>query len=180
VNASKALKSKRILLLILVAALAPLPPGAHGAQSRTVDLVNGSVDGRRILGRTVAGVTAVLGRPDFRHGNRRLYRIGWGTQTDFSMEVIFNRTNGALRAWSIVFARPPVRDARIGELLGRTSISLQAAVESMYADVFKLVRGYRCRAGSCVGEFAQRDGPLHLSFGTFPAHRTHLAVWIRQ
>jgi hypothetical protein len=168
---------KRFLLLVLLAALAPMSAGANGADNRTVDLVSGRVDGHPVLGRTVAGVTAVLGRPDFRHGNRRLYRIGWGTPTDFSMEVMFNRTNGALRAWSIVFARAPVRDARIGELLGRTSASLQAVVRTEYADLYTLIRRYRCRAGMCVGEFAQRDRPLHLTFGTFPAHRTHLAIW---
>jgi hypothetical protein len=169
---------KRLLLLVVVlVASSSMLAGAQAASSRTVDLVSGRVDGHPVLGRTVAGVTAVLGRPEFRHGNRTTYKLGWGSPTDFSMEVIFNRRRGALRAWSVVFGRAPVRDARIGELLGRTSVSLQAMIRSKYADVYKVTRTYRCRVGTCVGEFAQRDGPLHLTFGTEGALGRHLAVW---
>jgi hypothetical protein len=76
-----------------------------------------------------------------------------------------------------VFRRAPLRDSRVGELLGRTPTSLQAAIRRKYADVYSVVRSYRCRAHSCAGEFAQRDGPLHVTFGTLPAERTYLAIW---
>ena len=71
---------------------------------------------------------------------------------------------GVERAWSIAFERD-VRDVKLGDLLGRSSASLQAAVSKGYADAFTLVRPYRCtRTTYCVGEFAARKGALHLTF----------------
>jgi hypothetical protein len=169
---------KRLLLLTVLAVLALPAAGARGATGHTVDLTNGRVDGHPILGRTIAGVTAALGRPDFRIGPRSWYRIGWGDRHNFSFEVIFHRSGGVQHAWSIAFERGPIRDAKLGDLLARSSASLQAAILARYADVFKLVRPYTCRAGNCVGEFAPRTGSLlHLTFGTHRILGTWLTVW---
>jgi hypothetical protein len=169
---------KRLLLLSTVAILALPAAGAQAATGHTVDLVSGRVDGHRILGRTVAGVTAALGRPDFRAGTRSYYRIGWGSPSDFSIEVLFHRSGRVQRAWSIVFERGPVRDVKLGDLLQHRSAALQAAIRAHYRDTFKLLRPYACKSGStCVGEFAARSGSLHLSFGTQPVTGTWLTVW---
>lgn len=169
---------KRLLLLFTLAALTLAAAGAQGATGRTVDLATGRLDGHRILGRTIAGVTAALGRPDFRVGPQSRYRMGWGNRSNFSIEVIFHRSGGVKRAWSIAFEQGPVRDAKIGDLLGRSSPSLQAAILAHYGDTFKLVRPYACRAGNCVGEFApRRASVLHLTFGTHRPLGTWLTVW---
>ena len=162
----------RASVLLATAALAL--PG--GAAAHTIDLSTGRVDGQRILGRTVAGVTAALGRPDFRTGPRAHYALGWGDRRDFSIRVIFRPAGGVERAWSIAFERD-VRDTKLGDLLGRRPPALQRAVAKRYADRFRLVRPYACRRAICAGEFGPRAGALHLTFGTRPGLGTWLTVW---
>lgn len=166
------------LLLFVVAALALAVPAAQGATAaHTVDLTTGRVDGHYILGRMIAGVTAALGRPDFRVGGNSRYRLGWGEQPNFSLEVNFRRSGGVQRAWSIVFERGPVRDAMVGNLL-QPSAALQRAIVANYGTTFKLVRPYACKTEMlCVGDFAARNGPLHLTFGTQPVTGTWLTIW---
>ncbi len=79
---------KRLLLLSTLAVLAIPAVGAQATTRQSVDLANGRVDGHRVLGLTVAQVTAALGRPDFRVGPPSRYRIGYGAQRNFSIEVI--------------------------------------------------------------------------------------------
>jgi hypothetical protein len=146
--------------VVLLAVLALLPPG------HTIDLSNGRVDGRVVLGRSVAGVTASLGRPDFRTKGR----IGWGTPRDFSTEVLFRRSGGELRAWSIVFERGQVRDPKVGELLGLRPAALRLPG-------YDVVRPYRCVRTICSTELAQRGGPLRVVFGTQPRTGTWLTVY---
>ena len=168
---------KRLLLLSALAVLALPAVGAQAAPGHTVDLANGRVDGHSVLGRTVAQVTAALGRPDFRVGPRSRYRIGYGTPSDFSTEVIFRRRGGVQRAWSIVFERGVVRDLKVGDLLQR-SAALQKAVLAQYGTTFRLVRSYACKNKTeCSGEFVARNGPIHLTFGTQPVTRTWLTIW---
>ena len=103
--------------------------------------------------------------------------VGWGERPNFSFEVVFRPISGVERAWSVAFERGPVRDVKLGDLLGRSSVSLQRAVRSRYADAFALVRPYACKRGLCVGEFAARSGSLHVSFGTQPKLGTWVTVF---
>jgi hypothetical protein len=92
-------------------------------------------------------------------------------------EVLFRRSGGALRAWSIAFERR-VSDVKIGALLKRSSSALQAAIRTQYGATFELLRPYACKKGrDCVGEFAARSGSLHITFGTHPVLGTWLTVW---
>jgi hypothetical protein len=167
---------RRLFLLSTLAVLAIPAVGAHAAAGRSVDLGSGRVDGHRILGLTVEQVAAALGRPDFRVGPRLRYRIGYGTRRNFSIEVLFRLSGGLQRAWSIVFERGPVRDAKVGDLLQR-SAALQRAILANYGTTFRLVRSYVCKSKVCVGEFAARRSPLHLTFGTQPVTGTWLTIW---
>jgi len=168
---------KRLLLLCALAVLMFPTVGAQATSGHTVDLASGRVDGRPILGRTVAQVTAALGRPDFHVGPLSRHRIGYGTPSDFSTEVIFRRSGGVERAWSIVFERGPARDVKVGNLL-QQSAALQKAVLAQYGTTFRLVRSYACKHKTeCSGEFAARNGPIHLTFGTQPVTRTWLTIW---
>jgi len=169
---------KRVLLLSALIAFAVSGAGARATTSYTVDLGSGLVDGHRVLGRTVAGVTAGLGRPDFRRGRQKDYRIGWGDPNEPSLDVLFHPSGGVQYAWSISFDRGPVRDVELGDLLGRRSRALQAAILAQYPDAFSLRRPYTCKhSGFCVGELAPRTGSLHLTFGTQPVHGTWLTIW---
>jgi hypothetical protein len=168
---------KRLLLLCILAVLAMPSVGAQATTGRSVDLVTGHVNGHRLLGLTVAQVTAALGRPDFRVGPRSRYRIGYGPQSSFSTEVIFRPSGGVQRAWSVVFERGPVRDVKVGDLLQR-STALQKAILTEYGATFGLARSYACKSrGQCSGEFVARNGPLHLTFGTQPVTGTWLTIW---
>jgi hypothetical protein len=144
---------KRLLLpLVLVVFVVPAAVGAQPATGHAVDLASGRVDGHAVLGRTIAGVTAALGRPDFRVGPESRYRIGWGNRSNFSIEVIFRRSGNVQRAWSIVLERGPVRDVKIGDLLNRSSPSLQTAIVSRYGDAYKLERPPTPAAPSVASE----------------------------
>jgi hypothetical protein len=169
---------QRLLMLATLAVLAIPTVGAQATTGRSVDLASGRVDGHRVLGLTVAQVTGVLGRPDFRVGPRSRRRIGYGTQRNFSTEVIFRLSGGVQRAWSIVFERGPVRDSRVGDPLQR-STALQRAILAKYGTTFRLVRSYACKNKECVGEFAARNGLLHLTFGTQPVTGTWLTIWFQ-
>ncbi len=166
---------RRLLLLSTLAVLVIPAVGAQATTGRSVDLANGRVDGHRVLGLSVAQVAAALGRPDFRVGPRSYYRIGYGTPSNFSTEVIFRRSGGIQRAWSIVFERGPVRDVKVGDLLQRSG-ALQKAILAKYGTTFRLVRSYACKKKECVGEFAARSGPIHLTFGTLPVTGTWLTI----
>jgi hypothetical protein len=168
---------KRLLLLCAFAGLALPTVGAQATSGHTVNLANGRVDGHLVLGRTVAQVTAALGHPDFRVGPASRHRIGYGTPSDFSAEVIFRRSGSVERAWSIVFDRGAVRDVNVGDLLQR-SADLQDAVLAHYGTTFRLVRAYACKNKTeCSGEFAARNGAIHLTFGTQPVRGTWLTIW---
>lgn len=166
----------RRLLLVFGIALLTFPVSAVGASVRTVDLATGRIDGHRVFGRSVAGVTAALGRPDFREGRpgRYGYVVGWGRRPDFSMEVIFRPIGGVERAWSVAFERGPVRDVKIGDLLSRKSAALQTAVLRHYKSMFSVLRPYACSRGRCLGELVARTTEIHLGFGT----QDKLGTWL--
>jgi hypothetical protein len=66
-------------LLAVVAVLVLCPPATGlAADAHRVSLASGELDGRQVLGRSMAEVTAMLGKPDFRSGSLRRPRIGWG------------------------------------------------------------------------------------------------------
>jgi hypothetical protein len=167
---------KRLLVVCALGVLALPAVGAQATRSYTVELATGRIDGHSILGRGFAQVTAELGRPDFRVGPRLRQRIGYGTPSNFSLEVIFRRSGGVERAWSIVFERGPVRDAKIGDPLQR-SADLQNAVLAHYGTTFRLVRSYTCNRTGCSGEFAARNGRIHLTFGTQAVSGTWLTIF---
>jgi hypothetical protein len=166
------------LLLLAIASVVFAPTAAQGATGHTIDLASGRLDGHDILGRTIPAVTAALGRPDFRAGSKSRYRIGWGSEANFRIEVLFATRDGKERATSIVLERSPIRDPKLGELLGLSSPALQTAMRTRYPGAYKLLRPYTCKSNhECVGEFAARNGTLHITFGTHNRLGTWLNVW---
>jgi hypothetical protein len=138
-----------------------------------VDLGSGQIDGHRVIGRSVAGVTAALGAPGQRLPNKRRYLLrydrlapplaGWG------ITVLFRQERGVLRAWSIALRDPRLTEPRLGRLLQLTPKRFQEAVLTAYPDRFSIVRPFRCsgKPQRCRGELAPRDAArLHVTFGS--------------
>jgi hypothetical protein len=167
-------------LLALVGILLLAPASGFAANTHRISLATGELDGKPVLGMSLAEVTANLGKPDFRSGPPSRYRIGWGRPDNFTLAVLFRPVNGRLRASTLVFERGTIRDDRVGNLLSRSPKSLQAAIVSRYASEFELVRQYQCRTGGglCVGEFKTRDATLHVTFGRTIGKGTFVTVWL--
>jgi hypothetical protein len=150
---------------------------ANVRPAHTLELSAGRVDGHVVLGRTLAGVRAILGRPTFTRRTRWWYRAIWGRREDFRVMVIFSRA-ARFRATSIVFERGPLVDRKLGSVLALTPTRFQTAVEDRYGDHFVLVRPYRCRSkGLCTGVFDSRDGRLHITFGRTGQRGTFITMW---
>jgi hypothetical protein len=168
---------RRFVVVTAIALLAAVSSASGAPVSHRVDLVNGTLDGHRVLGLTVPQVEAALGRPDFRTGNGRLQRIGWGTPNDFTLEIIFQRRRRTLRAQTLVFERGTVTDAKAGSLLSQTPARLQSTIESRYGSAFELLHRLTCKHGLCSGEFGAADTSVHLTFGSTTTRGTFITVW---
>jgi hypothetical protein len=167
-------------VLAVVAVLVLAPASGFGADAHRVSLASGELDGRQLLGRSMAEVKAVLGKPGFRSGPRRRPRIGWGRPDNFTIAVLFRPVDGRLRASTLVFERGTFKDDRVGNLLTRRPKSLQARIASRHGNELVLVRPYQCRTrrGLCVGEFKTIDARLHVTFGRSVGRSTFVTVWL--
>jgi hypothetical protein len=139
---------------------------------RTFDLRAGLVNGRPLLGQTVAEVTAALGSPDSRHPGRR-YRVEYD---DGGTIVYFSNIRGQRRAISFAFLDPAYSEARLGKALRLKPPALERAIRNVYGDFFVLERPYVCRRDFCIGVFAARAGGLHINFGRVK-QRTFIVLW---
>jgi hypothetical protein len=177
----------RLLVALLTAftALAAVAGPSFGStRPRSIDLATGLLGAHQVIGRSVAGVVAVLGAPDQRIGGQQTYTLRYEPRSavlpDWGLQVVFRREYGQLRAWSIVVVDPQFRDAKLGALLRLTPNALQKAVLATYGDRFALVRAYRCtgRPGSCRGELGPRgEGRYHLGFGLIRGAHSYLVLY---
>ncbi|HEU5211778.1 MAG TPA: hypothetical protein VFU10_03340 [Gaiellaceae bacterium] len=166
-------------LIALVAVAFALTAAAAGASVHRFDLGSGFVDGHRILGRSVAGVTAALGRAAYRHSSRSRYVIGYRLPPA-TVEVLFRRAAGRLVARTVVLQDPRLTETKTGRLLRRSPRGIQAAITAAYGGQYDLVRSYRCRTPTlCSGEFSTRDGTRHITFGRTVEGARFLTIWLR-
>jgi hypothetical protein len=163
----------------LAAAFAFIVPAAGTAAQpgHRLDLSTGRVNGWAVLGRTSAGVSSLLGRPDFRGGPARRPYETWGRRADWSLKVFYRCEGSRFRAWSLVFERGPVVDPRLGNILALKPTRFQAAVREHYGDIFEVRKPYRCRGSLCTGIFDEIEGTLHITFGITPGRGTFVTVW---
>ena len=93
------------VMRLLVAGIAGLviTTTAVASTRYQVDLATGNLDGKRVLGRSLADVRTTLGRPDLIAGprNRRLVAWGGGAGT-FRLAVLFRPTGNRLLARTLV------------------------------------------------------------------------------
>jgi hypothetical protein len=179
-----------VRLIPLAAALVVLgeastSPSAHaalaaGATVRSFDLATGFVDGRRILGRNIAGVTAALGPPDYRRSAGRRYILGYRAHPPFFVQMHFRRVGGRFSAEAIVLQDVTLVETRIGRILRLSPGQIQARIAGAYGSQYKLIRPYRCRAGDlCSGEFETTGGAWHVTFGRVVSGARFLTIWLR-
>ena len=131
-----------------------------------VDLLRGAVNGSPVLGRSVAAVRGLLGRPDYVERYARRVDLGYGARSRPRIEVIFNGT-----AWAIELEDPADVESRLDRPLLLSSQRLQALIARRYAGAFALTRRYHCDAKGCFGIFVSRDGDRRLLFGVSHRHR---------
>ena len=133
----------------------------------SIDLGTAKVDGRVVLGRTMAGVTAALGSPtqSFPAQQRSTMRYG----SPWNVQVLFRREQGALRAWSVAVLDPKL-----------TPATVQRTVLAQYSDRYSLTRPYACTYTGCRGDFAPTGThTLHLGFGLTPGSKQAYVVLFR-
>lgn len=178
-------------LAVVLIVLAPAAAAAGARAERTeatrlgaliarFDLETGYVDGRRVLGRTVAGVTAALGRPDYRRPGTSHYAIGFQPHPPFFIEVRFLKKAGKLRAASIIFQDLTLEESRMGRVLRLGARQIQTAIEREYQGEYVLVRTYGCRKNRfCSGEFKRASKDLRVTFGRAAGGARFINVWTR-
>jgi hypothetical protein len=134
------------------------------------DLETGFVDGRRVLGRRIAGVTAALGRPDYRRSAGARYVVGYRAHPPFFVEVHFVRRQGVFRARAIILQDVTLEEARLGRVLRLLPPQIERRILAAYPDELELVRPYQCRArGLCTGEFRAVGSVRRVTFGRVPS-----------
>jgi hypothetical protein len=154
-------------LVLLTLAAAIFAGTAAGASRHTVDLRTGTVDGRRVLGRSLPQLVAAFGRPQWRVTERkRFLLIGYGDRKNFSMMVRFAHRNGAWRAIGASFERSPLTETEIGKnVLAMPPSAFAAAVRRTYRGTVETAIPPSCRRSLCSVTFAVRGTPRRVSFG---------------
>jgi hypothetical protein len=173
-----------ISLALVAAARSPAAArpdaSAAGATISGFDLATGFLDGRRILDRSIAGVTAALGAPDYRRSAGRRYVIRYQAHAPSFVEVDFWRAGGRFRARSIVLQDVALTETRTGRILRGSPAQIQARIARAYGSQYQLVRPYRCRTGHlCSGEFETTSGAWHVTFGRVITGERFLTIWRR-
>lgn len=176
--------------VVLAGAVGVSKAPAHEAHNstlpaKTIDLASGRLGGRPVLGRTVAGVTAALGRPDQRVPGVARYTLRYEPTSprlgNWGVQILFRRDHRALRAWSIVVADPSFREPRIGMLLRLAPSALEKAVMADYGDRYSILRPYHCttKPRQCRGELGPTgEGRLGLGIGALtPSGRTYAVLY---
>ena len=105
------------------------------------------------------------------------YVFDWGQYPRLRHRVIFTKRGTTERAVLIGFETGRYVDPRLGDLLARKPLAFQKAMRSRYADLYRLARPLKHKASLTIGEFSQRDGLLHVSFGAHPKLGAFLTVW---
>jgi len=143
-----------------------------------LDLANLSVDGKRILGLTPAGVTAALGKPDRAAGFKHLgfgqpaYFYGGTLPSGALLRVQFQRTKHGTRVVGLDFQGRGLVDASLGRLLNATPLTLQH--ELVATGHFRLALPYASAStalgsplGGCTGAVTGPNG-TEITFGVDP------------
>ena len=142
-----------------------------------LDLSARTVDGRRILGRSMAEVKLELGPPAGGRESALLY--GRTPSGDPALTISFARRRGAMRAVWFEYRDPSLRDARLGSVLRLQPPVLQARIATIYAGYGRgFAYGSEPALLGCTGIFRSRSGDAELTFGLDPNRPSRLFLRI--
>jgi hypothetical protein len=174
--------------------------GAAEAPAR-FDLAAGAVNGKVLLGRSPQQLLTTLGKPALLDGlstsslsenavrtilntpseNHHVVVWGKGKVWHVAAQVGIRNTNGVPVVWSLIFADPADREARLGTVLTRKPQAIGQALRNRYKDVFRPTKPYACgtKPGSCYGVFSSKDGKRKITFGLFAGSNIRFVnVWL--
>ena len=160
--------------------------GAATAPPTRFDLATGAVNGKVLLGKSPQTLITALGKPTLLDGlaikgmsreavlqilatpsaNHHVAVWGTGKIWHVAAQVGLKGTNAPV-VWSLIFADPADREARLGTVLARRPKAIGQGFRNRYADMYKATRPYQCgtKAGSCYGVFSSKDGRRKITFG---------------
>lgn len=167
--------SAAMLAAIVVAA----PATATSSPRLRVDLGSGAINGHVIIGRSLTQVIRSLGKPSWRLPGTRLYRVGYGERTNFSLMVRFRKQGGTLRAVAVAFERQPLLEEQIGRnVLAMTPRVFQRAVARTYGAMFTIKTRLHCVRQFCSITLQSSDSGRSVTFGTTKALGAFVTVWV--
>lgn len=180
---------RKALVLAAAAAALAAPAALAAEQPIRFDLARAKVNGTVLLGAYPEKLLAVLGKPTLVDGistkrlshtqvERILTKVtthphvvvfGGGKLWRVAAQVGRRGTKRPI-VFSLIFANPADREARLGRLLALPLVGVQNSLHTRYADVFTLKRTYACQTPtSCYGLFTAKQGRRELTFGTLGA-----------
>lgn len=174
--------------------------GAASAPPTQFDLATGAVNGRILLGKSPQTLLTVLGKPTLLDGlgvtgmsleavrtilntpstSHHVAVWGKGKVWHVAAQVGLKGTTAPV-VWSLIFADPADREARLGTLLARKPKAIGQGLRNRYADRFTASRPYSCgkQAGSCYGVFSSKDGQRKITFGLFASSQIRFVnLWL--
>ncbi len=171
------LKASTAISVVAALVLAAAASSAGIATQPSVSLIAGSVDGHVLLGKTVSGVTAALGKPTWRSGGATAYRVGYGDRANFNIMVLFRRRVGIFRAWSVAFEKPPVYELRLRmNVLVYPPRAFANAALNAYGAALKITRPPRCSATLCSVTLHVTGTSRNVTYGRTPRLGTFLTL----
>jgi hypothetical protein len=174
--------SKHQAAMLIAATLSVLPCAAAGASEsrmhsasqrpvRELDLLLGRLDGRELLSKRVAEVTASLGRPQHRIATKKLYVLRYGSLPlrtgRWSLTITFRPQGGVLRSTLLAFAGRSLAERRLGTVLRLTPREFERRLLREYGDHYQVIEPYRCRTRPlrCRGEVVGQENGLTVGYG---------------
>jgi hypothetical protein len=193
---------RKLVLAALAAAslAAAATAGAASAPPTRFDLSTGAVNGKVLLGKSPQTLITALGRPTLLDGleikgmsleavrqilstpseNHHVAVWSTGKTWHVAAQVGLKGTSAPV-VWSLLFADPADREARLGTVLSRQPKAIGQALRNRYADTYTASRPYACgaKAGSCYGIFSSKDGHRKITFGLFASSKIrYVNVWL--
>ena len=152
---------------VLLAAIVPLSAVSASTVERPArfDLATAFVNERVVLGKPQSEVTSLFGRPDAISRFRYATYFRYGSKRNYRLLVGFRRRGERIVATSMRFQSSHLVETRLGRVLALRPPAIQARVQSLYADVFRLTYEYQCRRGECIGFFSFARGRGGFAFG---------------
>jgi hypothetical protein len=157
--------------IVAAVALALVPAAAGAGFPVGLDISTGRVNGKAVLGRTLAGVIRLFGRPDSYLRTPNVTYVRYGPPLTFSLLVLFRTQGKALVAHSLAFQDPATREVRLGRVLAQQPGAIERALRRRYGRLFRLAQPYACSGGEeCSGEFRALSGTRRITFGLAAGH----------